>query len=358
MPAADALVVAILRRQSLAGDKLGSPFTAGLLRHIADDAEAGGPSAPLLAPWAGRDHDTVDQALPGMRIMAALHDLALSGEDPALAAVYPRPDAPIDPDAAWGPVRAALAREPARLAAFMTHEPQTNEVGRAAMMVGAFLVAAQATGLPFRCFELGASAGLNLNWDRFRYQLGDLAWGDPRSEVMLAPDWTGAAPPDAQVRVIERAACDRRPIDITDPAEARRLMAYVWADQFQRLARLRAAIALARRIGVKVEAADAADWTRARAAPAPGALTIVYHSVFWQYVPAAGQAALRAAIEAHAAQATAEAPFAWLRMEPTPPAIDNMHVRLTLWPGGEEQVLAKVHPHGAWVRWLAEPPRS
>src|SRR5438045_2256767 len=77
--------------------------------------------------------------------------------------------------------------------------------------------------LPLRCFEVGASAGLNLYWDRFRYELGDVAtWGDPASPVVCPADWNGPLPPlDAPIRVIERAACDRRPSDLTDPVQRR-----------------------------------------------------------------------------------------------------------------------------------------
>jgi hypothetical protein len=53
------------------------------------------------------------------------------------------------------------------------------------------------------------------------------------------------------------------------------------------------------------------------------------------------------------AQATLEAPFAWVRMEPL---LDNLAVtelRLTLWPGGEDRLLAQVSPHAHWVRWKA-----
>jgi len=56
-------------------------------------------------------------------------------------------------------------------------------------------------------------------------------------------------------------------------------------------------------------------------------------------------------LEAHGRAATTEAPFAWLRMEPAPDNMARMELRLTLWPGGEERVLAEVHPHGAWVKW-------
>jgi hypothetical protein len=29
----------------------------------------------------------------------------------------------------------------------------------------------------------------------------------------------------------------------------------------------------------------------------------------------------------------------------------RMELSFTLWPGGQERVLAEVHPHGAWVKW-------
>ena len=90
---------------------------------------------------------------------------------------------------------------------------------------------------------------------------------------------------------------------------------------------------------------------RSDAAPQAGTLTVVYHSIFWQYVPEEGRAAITAALEAHGARATSAAPLAWLRMEPVLPAIDKTEVRLTLWPGGEERVLGRVHPHGAWANW-------
>jgi hypothetical protein len=351
MPAVDPQIPPLLRAISANCERLQAPFMAGMLARIADDAEAGGPTVPLLAPWSGLDPHTLQQALPGIRLLGALNDLVLSGEDPGLAAVFPQPDRPIDVGVAWAPARRAMIRGADRLARFMAHEPQTNEPARAAMLVGGFLEAARTTGLPLRCFELGASAGLNLNWDRFHYRLGDLAWGDSESPVRLSPEWRGPAPQGAGATVVSRAACDRRPVDITEPGEARRLLAYAWPDQFERVARLKAAIGLALQTGVSVEEADAVEWTQARAAPQAGTLTVVYHSIFMQYLTPQGRIALAEAVQAHGAQATHEAPFAWLRMEPALPRIDNCTVRLTLWPGGEERVLANVHPHGAWATW-------
>jgi hypothetical protein len=290
-----------------------------------------------------------------LRLLGALHDLVLSGEDPALAAAYPQLGRPADPAAAWREAARAITERRAQLAAFMEHEPQTNEVRRSACLLGGFLTIAEETGLPLRCFEIGASAGLNLSWDRYRYSLGDAAWG-PESLVRLPTAWSGPPPPlNAKVAVVQRAACDRRPVDLTDPVQRRRLLAYVWPDQFERLERLRAAIDLALALEVQVEASDAVAWTARMGEPAPGTTTVIYHSVFWQYMPSDSQAALREAIEHLGVGATAQAPLAWLRMEPPPENAAGMELRLTLWPSGIERVLADVHPHGAAVKWRAAP---
>jgi hypothetical protein len=337
--------------QSKACALLGSPFHAALLSEAVADLQSGGLVTELLAPWEAAGAKEIMAAAVPLRLLGALHDLVLSGEDPALTAAYPQLGRTVDPAAAWREAVRAITERRAQLAGFMEHEPQTNEVRRSACLLGGFLTIAQETGLPLRCFEIGASAGLNLSWDRYHYSLGDAVWG-PESSVLLPTDWSGPLPPlNAKIEVVQRAACDRRPVDLTDLVQRRRLLAYVWPDQFERLERLRAAVDLALAQKVEVEAADAVTWTARMAGPAPGATTVIYHSVFWQYMPADSQAALRKTIEYLGVSATAEAPLAWLRMEPPPENAAGMELRLTLWPGGEERVLADVHPHGAAVRW-------
>lgn len=331
--------------------RMGSPLNGDLLERAAADLASGGPVVELLTPWAGRGvRELLADAIP-LRLMAAVHDLSLSGEEPELSAAY----AARDGARLWAAACAAMAREAGRMATFMEHEPQTNEVRRSAVLLPGFLEIARLTGLPLRCFEFGASAGLNQSWDRFHYHLGGAAWGDPASPVRLDTDWTGPPPAvDTPVSVVERAACDRRPVDLADPTQRRRLMAYVWADQPERLERLSAAIDVAMAHGVKVETADAAEWTARRVAVRPGTATVLFHSSVWHYLPVPTQEAITAFAESTGGRATHDAPFAWLRKEPPLEDLAADELTLTLWPGGETRKLATAHPHGAWVRWRGQ----
>jgi hypothetical protein len=329
----------------------GSIFYAGLLERAA--ANADGPHRRLLSEWSGSSLAALLEAAVALRFLGALHELALSGHDLALTAAFPPVSS--DPERGWRAAQDAIAAHESRLRAFMAHEPQTNEVRRSIVLLGGFLEVAAATGLPLRVFEIGASAGLNLSWDRYRYELGGAAWGDPNASVRMDTDWRGPLPPlDAPVRVIERAACDRRPTDLGDPDQRRRLLSYYWPDQTERIARIHAAIDFAVATGVRVETATAAAWTRARVGPQPGAATVVFHSSFWPYLSPADQDELRQILEAIGAPATREAPFAWLSKEPPTDQLAADELVLRLWPGGEAQRLAETHPHGAWVEWRSQ----
>jgi hypothetical protein len=346
-----------LRLQGAGAAHLGSPFSAALLEKAAANVEAGGPVAAAFAPWAGKSRRQLFAEAVALRWLAAPHYVALAEPDGPLAGAYPRPGRSGDPESAWPLILELIAARAAWLADFMAHEPQTNEVRRSAVLLPGFLAVAAETDLPLSIFELGASAGLNQLWDRRLYRLGDLPpWGPTDARVVIDAEWRGGPPPlAAPVRVAARAACDRSPVDLADPAARRRLRAYVWADQFDRLRRLEAAMAEALAANIAVERADAPQWTRRHGEPRAGLATVVFHSVFFQYMPAESQAALVATLAEFGAQARADAPLAWLRMEPAADSPAVMELRLTLWPGGEERLLAHAHPHGAWVEWAPSP---
>lgn len=327
-------------------ESLGSPFTARLLTILSDDISAGGGAAELTRRWPG---DPVADALP-LRMAGALHALALMGAAPALAACYPPTEMAIEQ---LRPIVLGAVREhQTAIRAFLISPPQTNEVGRSGVLVGGFLQIAKETGLPLRCLEIGASAGLNTIWDRYHYRLGAAGWGNPQSPVSIAPSWEGPSPPvDAPLRVLERHACDIAPIDLEDPAQRLRLRAYVWADQLERLSRLENAIELARVHGPGVERANAAEWVGAQLhEKAEGNATVLYHSIMWQYMPSETQADIQASLEEAGNRATRAAPLAWLRFEPLA-SVSRPELRLTLWPGARSFCLAAAHPHGSSVIW-------
>jgi hypothetical protein len=218
------------------------------------------------------------------------------------------------------------------------------------VLLPGFAAIARETGLPLATFEIGASAGLNQVWHHYRYELGDLPWGDATSPVLVRTEWRGAAPAlPPRIEIASHAACDVAPIDLHADATALRLLSYVWPDQRERLDRLRAAITLARQLNVRVDAADALAWAQDALAPRRhGCATVLYHSVMWQYLPEPTRTGLRSLIEATGMHATRQAPLAWLAFEP-PYADAHMLLTLRLWPGGQARVLARAHPHGAWI---------
>lgn len=334
--------------QAQACTHLGADFSARIVAHAGDDIVRQGPVARLLQPWAGHSAKQLIRDAVALRLLASLHHLVLTGRAPALAACYP----PLarDADRAWSAAREAFAANSDQVAAFLRHEPQTNEARRSACLLGGFLTIAGQTGLPLSCFELGASAGLNSLWDGYRYEIGGQIWGDAQSRVILPCQWTGAAPAlDIAVAVLERHACDRRPVDLRQFDEVTRLLAYCWAEQTERMARLEAAISLAQERHVPVDAVPAVQWI-GRASPRAGAATVVFHSVMWQYMPPCEQNAVWQSLQAHMAAASTEAPFFWLRMEFNE---SNRKHELRLWsaPDGDDRLLATVHPHGEYANW-------
>jgi hypothetical protein len=336
-------------RQAAACDGLGSPFNAMVCRLLGHRLNPGESAfATRLADWPG---DTHADGL-SVRAIGGLNALARSGRCPPLTAAYP-PNV-VDEATLWSAIVAAVAQEDAFLTAYLDGPPQTNEVGRSAVLLGGFLAIAAATGgIPLDILEVGASAGLNLSFDRYRYDLGVGQWGPADSTVHIATPWEGT-PPDlaAPLTVASRAGCDLKPIDPASPADRDRLMSYIWPDQRVRVARTEAALAAAAASGIRAEKADAGTWLVEKlAAPAiPGHVRVIFHTIVWQYIPAAVTRILEDAIRAAGTRATREAPVAWLAMEDdaTP---GSAGVRLTLWPTGETRLLGRADFHGRWVRW-------
>ena len=338
-----------LRLQARACERLGSPLYAALLDGAADDVARGGVAADLLEPH--RD-DTAGSAL-GLRLAGSLHRLVLQRRAPELALQYPSVGGTAPPDGVW-PVAARTCRTHLDGLRELVRRPvQTNEVGRSAVLVGVLAHAAGATGLPVRLLEVGASAGLNLRCDAFAYEVDDDVLGDAASPVRLAQPWVpGPRPPHEPVRVLERSGCDPTPIDPTSPDGRLTLTSYVWADQRQRLERLRGALEVAARLPATVVALGAASWLRDELpAPAPGVVTVVWHSVVWQYLSPDERAEADAVLQDAAARSRPDAPLVNAFLEPERDQGDHaFRVRARLGEGKPVH-LADAHPHGPPVCW-------
>lgn len=351
-------VVEAFRLQADFSPRFGSPFYAELLARAADDIERGGPIAQLLDGWEG---NPVPDAL-ALRLMGGVHRLVLDGAAPELAAHYPSTGGtPRWPDT-WTAFLAVVARHHETLRAALRRQVQTNEVRRGAALAAGFLTVASRTPHPLRLLEIGSSAGLNLCWDRYRYEVvqrdddgNELAvrhvWGDADSRVTIRTDWYGPLSVfDGSAVVAERRGCDVAPVDVTDPGQVRVLESFIWADQLERLAQLRAAVALARQTPPPIASRRAGDWLAEQlAASRPGVTTVVFHSIMWWYLAEDERQRVTTLVTDAGARATPAAPLAWLRMELM--RSSDAELRLTAWPGGDDRVLADADPHGRVVRW-------
>lgn len=327
--------------------KLGSPLTAAIATLLAERLDPASPLGRRLDDWPG---DAFADVL-SLRVAGGLHALVRAGRAPELAAIYPPAPLPAADDL-WRAM-APLLEHP-ELASFIARAPQTNEVGRSAVLAAGMAVARARTGLPLRLFELGASAGLNLLGDRYRIEAGGTVLGDPGSALLLRPDWEGPAPPSQALAIVARAGVDLAPLRVSDNTEAQRMIAYVWPDQAARLARMEQAIAIARADPPLLVAGDAADFVEHEVTLKEGALTLVFHSIAFQYFAASSQARIAARMAALGASATAAAPLGWLRYEMDDPAASAPPtLRLRLWPDWQDHLLAHAHPHGSRVQWVA-----
>lgn len=334
-------------RQAKACADLGSPFTARLCTLAAERLTAETRVGTTVLGWPGNPDGTGDAV--ALRLAGTLHALVRSGHDTALAAVYP-PHV-VDDDALWAAVEAAMLRDEGFMLERLKSAPQTNEVRRSSALLPGFLTIAAQTGKPLILSEVGASAGLNLLWDRYQYRLGEISWG-PVSTVELSPRWEGAPPPEAKIEITERAGCDLNPLDPSSDDDRLRLFSYIWADQQDRLDRTAAALAMAADSGLKIEKADAIDWLRERlASTRPGMTHVVYHTIAWQYLPASLKAEGEALIAQAGAKATEEAPLSRLQVEADSKP-DGAAILLTLWPSGETREVGRADFHGRWVKWV------
>jgi hypothetical protein len=285
-----------------------------------------------------------------LRLLGAAHFRALQGSAPEIARRYPSTGGDGDAQAAWRAITSDVRANAGRYDELLARPVQTNEVARAMPVLAAMLAVANAASLPLRIFEIGSSAGLILNFDRYLYSGEGWSWGDAASTLHLRNRASGGAPAflDAPLEVAARAACDLYPLDVSKDTDADTLLSFVWPDQSERFERLKAAIAIARAHPVRIEAGDGIAWIARTAAPVPAFATVALHTVVTEHMPQDTRRTLSETMMQLGAHAQADAPFAWVRMEP---GERGYKTSVTLWPGEREIEVAVSDGHAQDLRW-------
>ena len=313
---------AAFARQAQSCLDLGSPFMGQLMRLCATEIWPGSLVTDRIFAWNG-DLGPTGQSVP-LRLAGALHALHLQG-NARTAPVYPPQN--VSHAALWAVISDLLVDQASAINQWLDSPPQTNEVRRSATLIAVGHWLAGRYGLPIRCSELGASAGLNLHWDDYALAVGGQVFGPATPALTLAPDWTGPLPPATRPKVTARAGVDLNPLDPT--RDALRLQAYLWPDQPERLALTKAAMQAAR---TPIAKDDAVNWLADQLTHTSGQLHLVYTTIAWQYFPQDKQDTGTALIRAAGGQARDDAPLAWFGMEPDAQA-NGAALTLRLWPG-------------------------
>ena len=332
-----------------------SPLYRRLVTGVADDPD-------LLAIAA---HGRPGQA-PDFLLLGAVHLLLCRRPDAPLARFYPDL---ADPPGAGDPFpdfrSYCLEHRDELIGLVTTRLVQTNEPRRSAALLLGLGAVRRDDPRPFGLVEVGASAGLNLQYDRYRYQFGEgLSVGDPAAAVVircaaegpLAPPLPGALP-----RPARRVGIDLHPVDVADPDAVSWLSALLSPEDDARRRLLLTACELARDDPPNLVAGDVFDVLPRVVADLPAGMPVcVFHSSVLFHFPAA----LRPAFAEMVGDLRRDRDVHWLSLEGAGtthrlaqlPERNHQVLGLTSFAGGvrSDRVLALFDPHGAWVEWLPE----
>jgi hypothetical protein len=254
------------------------------------------------------------------------------------------------PSDSYSAFRSFVLAEWAQVAATMRdRRTQTNEARRCATLLPAL---AQIDG-PLALFEVGASAGLCLQPDRYAYRYGDgpvLGTGTPLLECAV----TGPVPvPAALPDIVWRAGLDLNPLDVRDDEDMRWLESLVWPEQTDRFAILRGAIETARRDPAAVHRGNlTTDLLQYAEGAPPDATLVVFHSAVVSYLDDGARFAFRALV----GELAARRPTVWLSNEGPGVIVHGVPRRDGPFPfvlARDDVPLALASPHGGTLEWLA-----
>lgn len=211
------------------------------------------------------------------------------------------------------------------------------------------------TERPLALVEVGASADLNLLFDRYAYDYGEgRRLGDARSPICISCETRGGVKvpvPSRFPAVACRIGLDLNPLDVREPESARWLKALIWPEEYaHRAPLLEGAIDAARRDPPTLLRGDALDLLPAVLEKIPaGATACVFHTFTLNQFPEEARERFADLLREHAKKRDLyRISIEWLGAEAAP------LLRLFAFHKGAETetTLARCDDHGEWIEWL------
>jgi hypothetical protein len=224
---------------------------------------------------------------------------------------------------------------------------QTNEVQRLWVLLPVFLHATRGADA-VDVVELGASGGLNLVFDRYRYVYEHGEWGRRDATLTLSGSERTPLPAALFARdlpVRSRIGIDKAPVDVATAEGARLLESFVWAGQTERAARLRAAIDVVRDDPPEIVRGDITEALPELLAALPGGgLTLVFQSSVFEYLDEAGRARVREALD------TSGRDLVFISTGQPRAELRSWGMRIYR-PGREREFVGHADYHGTWLEY-------
>lgn len=295
------------------------------------------------------------QPIPNL-ILAAVHFLLLGGVEHELANFYPScVDTPLPADGAFAVFREfCLEHEHPIRELLTTRRVQTNEVRRCAYLFPAFSFISQHTPEnALVLIEVGSSAGLLLNWDRYAYDFGTgKLYGDPNARVRIQSEWRGTQQPpltDSFPKVVDRVGIDLHIVDVNDPQQALWLRSLVWPDQPHRMKRINDAIDEFKSSPVRLIEGDGFDVlpTAIEGTPEESTICVFHCHTLNQFSDTQRQQFDNLLADISKQHSLIQLSAEW-SYAPQP------QLRMIQWNDGlsTETLLAHVDHHGRWIEWM------
>ena len=324
---------------------LASPMYAELAYGVSLDEE-------LLALAA---HKQRGQPAPNM-LFAAVQYLLLNGVEHSLALHYPEvsgEERPFEP--AFPEFRAFCLEHREQIARLIaSRSTQTQVVRRCTCLLPVFSLIYRESTAPLALIDIGASGGLNLNFDRYAYiyrRAGSevIHWGQNQASVTLDAELRGPGKLpllEESIPIASRDGIDLNPIDLSNPDQLLWQRALIWPEHRERHRQLIEARAELDASPVRLIRGDATELLPDLLKEIPEDMTpVVYSTVALYQFPRASRHSLLEGLAAY----SRERPVWQVALEgDQPPGITLTRYRNG---SGKSELLARASPHGWWIEW-------